>query len=105
VRERTLGERIDSEFPVRVLRQILQGDLGLALADHEVHDDQALEDNGPCGVAQSVREGSEYLRHAGFPRVCRDQDVLDILGLWGGELQVNVSCGRDSHRPGHLCAP
>jgi hypothetical protein len=86
VRKRTLGERIDSEFPVRVLRQILQSDLGLALADHEVYDDQALEDNGPCRVAQSIRQGPEDLCYAGFTCVCRDQDVLDILGLRGGEL-------------------
>jgi hypothetical protein len=86
----TFGEGVDGEFPVWVLGQVFQRDFGFALSYHEMYDDQALEDNGPCRVAQSVREGAKDLGDAGFSSMCRDQDVLDILGLWGGELQVNV---------------
>jgi hypothetical protein len=78
---------------LRVLRQILQGDLGLALAYHEMHNDHALEDNGPCRVAQAVREGSEDFCDAGFTRVRRDQDMLDILGFRGGQLVCKLVCG------------
>lgn len=56
-----------------------------------MHDDQALEDNGPRRVAQAVREGAKYLRDAGFPRVRGDQDMLDVFGLWGSKLHVRVS--------------
>ena len=76
---RTLCKRIDSQFPRGVLRQVLQGDLGLALSDHQVHDDQALEDNGPRRVAQAVLEGAKDLGDACFARMGRDEDVLDIL--------------------------
>ena len=83
---RTLCKRIDGQFPRGVLRQVLQGDLGLALSDHKVHDDQALEDNGPRRVAQAVLEGAKDLGNACLARMRRDEDVLDILGLGGREL-------------------
>ena len=56
-----------------------------------MHNDQALEDNGPRRVAQAVGEGAKYLRDAGFSRVRGDQDMLDVFGLWGGKLHVRVS--------------
>lgn len=55
-----------------------------------MHDDQALEDYGPCGIAQSVRQGAEYLSDTSFARMRRDQDMLDIFRLWGGELHMRV---------------
>lgn len=76
---RTLCEGIDSELPGWALGQVLQGHLGLALADHQVHDDEALEDNGPCRVAQAVGEGAKDLGDSGLARVGCDEDVLDIL--------------------------
>jgi len=91
--ERTLSEGIDGEFAVRVLRQVLKRDFRLALSYHQVYDDHALVYNGPGRVAQSVGEGAKDLRNAGFARVGRDEDVFDILGLWGGELRVkSVGC-------------
>ena len=74
-----------------VLSQVLQGDFGLALSYHEMYDDQALEDNGPRRVAQSVREGAKDLGDAGFSSMCRYQDMLDILGFGRGKLHVLLS--------------
>ena len=88
VTERTLSEGIDSELPLWVLRKVFERDLRLALPYHKVHDNHALVYDGPCRVAQSVGEGSKDLRDAGFARVGRDEDMFDILGLWGGELEV-----------------
>lgn len=51
-----------------------------------MYDDQALEDYGPCRVAQAVREGAEDLSNTCFARMGRDKDVFDILGLWGRKL-------------------
>ena len=57
-----------------------------------MHDDQALEDDGPCRVAQAVREGAEDLSDACFACMGRDEDVLDILGLGGRKLlRISVS--------------
>lgn len=89
-RKHTFGEGVDGELPMWVLSQVLQGDFGFALSYHEMYDYQALEDNGPCRVAQSVREGAKDLGDAGFSSVCRYQDMFDILGFRGGKLQVNV---------------
>ena len=95
---RTLCKRIDGQFSRGVLCQVLQGDLGLALSDHKVHDDQALEDNGPRRVAQAVLEGAKDLGDACLARMRRDEDVLDILGLggrglWGGLARRNAQWG------------
>jgi hypothetical protein len=76
---------------MRVLRKVLECDFGLSLPYHKMHDDQALEDNGPCRVAQSVGKGSEDLGDAGFTRVGRYQYVFDILRFRGGELHVGMS--------------
>jgi hypothetical protein len=75
----TLGERINSEFALRALGQILECDFWLALADHEVDDDEALEDNGPGRVAQAVGEGAEDLSDTGLAGVRSDEYMLDIL--------------------------
>lgn len=82
------GEVIDGQLPVRILGQILERDFGLALSYHHVHNDQALEDNSPCRVAQAVGEGAKYLGDACFARMCRDEDVLDIFGFGRGELDL-----------------
>jgi hypothetical protein len=83
----TLGEGIDGKLPLRVLRQVLQRDLGLPLSYHQMHDDETLEHNGPRRVAQTVRQGAKDLGDTRFARVCRYEDVFDILGLWGGQLR------------------
>lgn len=72
--------------PARVFREEAQGDLGLALPYHQVHDDQALVDNGPGRVAEAVRKRAEDLTHACLAGVGRDQNVLDIFRLGRGEL-------------------
>lgn len=53
--------------------------------------DQALEDNGPCRVAQPVLQSPKYLSYPGLARMRRDEDVLNVLGLWGRGLQATVS--------------
>jgi hypothetical protein len=89
--EHTLCERIDSQFPLGILRKILEGDFGLSLPYHKVYDNQALEDNSPCRVTQPVREGSKDLRNAGFTRVGRYQYMFDVLRFRGGKLHVGIS--------------
>jgi hypothetical protein len=82
---------VDGQLSMRILRQKLQCNLRLALSYHEVYDDQALEYDGPCRVAQAVREGAEDLGDARFTGMCRDEDVLDILRLGCCELHGRVS--------------
>ena len=77
---------VDGKGPAGVLRQELEGNFGFALPDHQVHDNQALVDDGPGGVAEAVRQGAEDLADARFAGVGCDEDVLDILGLGRGEL-------------------
>jgi hypothetical protein len=76
---RTLGEVVYGQRPAGVLGQKLERDLWLALADHQMHDDQALVDNGPGRVAQAVGEGAEDLGDACLAGVGGHEDVLDIL--------------------------
>lgn len=92
---RTLGEVVYGQRSARVLGQKLESDLGLALADHQVDDDQALVDDGPGRVAQAVGEGAEDFGDARLAGVGRDEDVLDILGLGRGKLssgRVSMHC-------------
>jgi len=63
--------------------EIGEGDVGRPLADHEVHRDQALEDDGPCCIMETVLQSSKYLPDASLARMRRDEDVLDVFGLWG----------------------
>jgi hypothetical protein len=55
-----------------------------------VHDNQRLENDGPCAVAQAVLEDAEDLGDALLAGVRGDEDVLDIFGLGRCEL-VRVS--------------
>jgi hypothetical protein len=82
---------IDGQLSMRILRQKLQCNLGLALSYHEVYDDQALEYDGPCRVAQAVRKGAEDLSNTGFAGMCRDEDMFDILRFGCCELHGRVS--------------
>lgn len=84
--KRTLSKIIDGQLPARALAEMLERDVRLALADHQVHDDEALEDDRPSRVAQAVLQRAEDLGDARLARVRRDQDVLDIFGLRGREL-------------------
>lgn len=70
---------IDGQFPVGILGKKLERNLGLALPYHQMDNDKALEDNGPCRVAQTVGEGAEDFSDACFAGVCRNEDVFDIL--------------------------
>ena len=40
---------------------------------------ESFEYDGPCGVAQSVLQGSEYLCDARISRMRRNKDMLDIF--------------------------
>ena len=77
---------VDGEPPVWVLCQILERDVGLPLADHQMDNDERLVDDGPGRVAEPVLQGAEDLGDAGLAGVRGDEDVLDILGLGGREL-------------------
>jgi hypothetical protein len=72
----------------RVFSQILQRDFGLALSYHQMHDDKTLEDNSPCGIAQSVCQRSEDLCDACFARMRSNEDMFDIFGFRGRELYI-----------------
>jgi hypothetical protein len=89
----TLCKMVDGQLSVRVLRQKLERNLGLSLSYHEMYDDQALEYDGPCRVAQSVRKGAEDLSDTSFAGMRRDEDVFDILGFGCCELRdLSVCC-------------
>ena len=65
--------------------------------------DQALEDDGPCGIAEAVCEGAKDFADASFAGMGSDEDVLDILCLWRGILRrgacVSIpSTGRRTRR-------
>jgi hypothetical protein len=77
---------IDGQLSMRVLRQELECNLRLALSYHKVYNDQALEDDGPCRVAQAVREGTEDLSDPSLAGMRRDEDMLDILRFGCCEL-------------------
>lgn len=66
---------------VSVLGQIGKSDVGGALTDHEVYRDETLEDDGPCRVSEAVLEGPDDVCYAALARVCRNEDVLDVLCL------------------------
>ena len=55
--------------------------------------DESLEHDGPCGVAQSVLQGSEYLCDARISRMSCNKDMLDIFGLGCGELIKTLAHG------------
>lgn len=99
-RAHTLCKRIDGELPLGVLREIFQSDFGLALPYHKMHDDQTLEYYGPSRVAQPVREGTEDLSDSCFACMGRDEDVFDILGLWGCKLWQRVSVSQWAEQGG-----
>lgn len=44
---------------------------------------QALEDNGPCRISQPVLQRADDLGNARLARVCRDENMLNVLCLWG----------------------
>lgn len=71
---------------MRILGQEPQCHLRFALSYHEMDDDQALEDNGPCRVAQTIGKGAEDLSDTCLAGMGRNQNVLDILGLGCGKL-------------------
>ena len=65
--------------------------------------DQALEDDGPCGVPQPVLQRPEHLANTRFAGMCCDQNMLDVFCLWGrglGTVVVSDLPGRkDSASP------
>lgn len=83
----TLSKAIDRQSPMRVLSQILKRDLRLALPDHQMHNDQTLEHDGPRRVAEAVREGAEDLGDTCLTGVRGHEDVLNIFGLGRRELR------------------
>lgn len=75
------------QFSVWILRQKLECDLWLALSYHEMYNDEALEYDGPCRVAQAVCEGAKYLGDTCLTGMRCNQDMFDILGLGGCKLE------------------
>lgn len=85
------GKVVNGQLAVRILGEVLERDLGLALPDHHMHDDEAFEDNGPCRVAQAVGESTKDLSDACLTGMRCDEDMLDIFGLGGGELDLGAA--------------
>lgn len=63
--QRTVCEVADSER-ITIPSKEGERDVGGALADHEVNGDEALEDDGPCRVAQAVLQGAKDLCDSRF---------------------------------------
>jgi len=72
--------------------QVRQGRIRRSLTDHQMDRDQALEDDGPGRVPQAILQGPEHLADAGFARMCRDEDVLDVFALRRRGLEDGQSC-------------
>ncbi len=96
----TIGEVVQREH-VAVLGQEGQRHVRGALADHEVDGDEALEHDGPRGIAQPVLQGAKDLADAGIARVRGDENVLNVLCL-GRRI---LGAGQVSERAGAGAAP
>jgi hypothetical protein len=83
---RTFGEIANGQLAPRIQRQVLERNVLLALAHHQVHDNQALEDDGPCCVPETALEGPKNLRNPSFARVRRDKDMFDVFRFGRGKL-------------------
>jgi hypothetical protein len=70
---------VDGQLSVWILREKLERNLGFSLSYHKMYDDQALEYDGPCRVAQSIGKGAEDLSDTSFASMRRDEDVFDIF--------------------------
>ncbi len=81
----TVGKHADGEN-IPMLGQIAKGHIGRTLPDHQMDCDQALEDDSPCGVAQTVLQRPKDLSDAGLAGMCGDEDVFDVLRLGGSGL-------------------
>jgi hypothetical protein len=81
----TIGEVADCNLPW-IVCEVSQGHIGFALSNHEMDDDQALEDNGPGRVSKSILKSSKDLGDSGLASMSRNENVLDIFGLWCCEL-------------------
>lgn len=79
MRMHTFGEAVNCQLVMRVLRQIFERNLGLALPYHEMHDDQALKHDSPRRIAQAILQCPEDLGDARLTRVSGHEDMLDIL--------------------------
>lgn len=87
--EGTLGltfREIAGRDLLRVIGQVSQRSIQLTLSDHEMEDDERLEDNGPCRVSESYLEGSEYLCDSCLAGMSRHKDVLYVFGFRGRKL-------------------
>ena len=73
-------------------REELQRNIRRTLTDHEMGSDKSLENDGPCRVAQAVLQCAEHFCNASLAGVGSDENVLDVLGLWGGILNSNCQC-------------
>lgn len=96
----TIGQVVQREH-VAVLGQKGQRHVRGALADHEVDGDEALEHDGPRGIAQPVLQGAKDLADAGIARVRGDENVLNVLCL-GRRI---LGAGQVSGRAGAGAAP
>ena len=81
----TIGE-IAYCKPFRRLSNVSQSQIGLSLPDHQVYNDQSLEDYGPGGISQTQLQGAKDVCNPSLTAMCRGQDCLDIFRLWSCEL-------------------
>lgn len=78
-----------------MLGEIGKRDVGRAFADHEVDDNQALKDSGPSRVLETILQDAKNLTDTGLVGMRRNEDVLNIFGLWRRQLEEDeVSRGR-----------
>ena len=84
----TIGEHAHGKY-VPVLGQICKCNVRRPFSYHQVRRDQALEDDRPCRVMEPVLERPEDFAYASLARMCRYQNMLDVLGFWRCCLQRN----------------
>jgi hypothetical protein len=72
--------------PFRRLGNVSQSQVGLSLPNHQVNDDECLEDDGPSRVSQTELQRAKDFCDSSLTAVRRRQDCLDVLGFWRCEL-------------------
>lgn len=85
-----IGEITDSQLRRR-LGYILEGDIRLSFSYHQMCDDQALENNRPCRVPQSILQSPKDLRYSSITGMSCDKNVVNIFQFRGRKLLRQVS--------------
>ena len=77
-----------------MISEVGQRRIRRAFPDHQVNRDQALEDDSPGRVPQPVLQRPEDFPNARLTRPRCDQDMLNVLCLWGCSLGIVGSATR-----------